>query len=202
MAPTTRPLALALALCGLALQPGALAQIASPINAGGNAGNNSIGASTTSAATPNFTFGLPTLTAEQQQELEESFQSSLTQPEAEPLAPLLSLIPRRQGVDLASLSLAQGLIPASVTTQPAAQIAELTSQLTASGIEPNQASQLVALMQSLAQKPTLTQLSDAINLFNRILTQSTPDMRASLRQNPVFVAIGATLRSARAVVGS
>jgi hypothetical protein len=202
MSVTIRPLLLAFALCGLAVQPCAFAQIASPINAGLNSGNNSLGSAGTSAATPNFTLGLPTLSAEKQKELESVLESLLTKPEAEPLAPLLGRSPQGRGVDVASLSLAQGMIPERVGPQSEAQLADLSSQLTASGLEPALAKQLLSLMQSLAQNPNINELSEAITLFNRIIQESNPEELASLRKNPLFVAISTTLRSARTVLGS
>jgi hypothetical protein len=89
MAATIRPLVLVFALCGMSLNPSAFAQIASPVNAGLNSGNNGFGSSSTSASTPKFSQGSFTLSAEKQQELEEVLKSILNQPQAEPLAPLL-----------------------------------------------------------------------------------------------------------------
>ena len=98
--------------------------------------------------------------------------------------------------------MAQGLFPPSDDPQPPIQLAELTSQLTSSRLERAQANQLVLLIQNLVQKPNFNQLSEAINLFNRIIKEATPEELASLRQNPAFVAISTTLGSTRKVLDS
>lgn len=187
MAASTRLIVLTLSFCGLALQPGAFAQIASPINAGLNSGNNGFGSSGTSAATPNFSAGLAPLTSVQYEEVKQILQSSLSQ---------------AQAVEVSALNLSQGLLPSAAISQSAPDPTQLARQLIDSGVKPHQATKLVSLMQSLAQEPSSGELADAINVFNRIVQDSNPEVLAALRANRLFVSISTKLRAARAVLGS
>lgn len=209
-------LGLALTFGALLLPLGARAQIASPFNAGGNAGNNSLGSSTTSLGTPVFTRtmvslaqevtvepdGSLTAPPEKLEEVEEAIRSIVTQPDGQILAPVVEFSPVAPDAQMASLTLAQGLLPASDNPQLLAQTTNLANQLVASGVEAPQANQLVSLLVSLSQQPNLNQLSDAINLFNQVIRESSPEVLNALRSNPAFVAISATLRSARTALGS
>lgn len=171
-------LGLALTFGALLLPLGARAQIASPFNAGGNSGNNSLGSSTTSIGTPDFTSTLES----QSEDVTVEPDGSLTAP-AEKLEEV-------------------GAAIRSTLSQPEAQTTNLANQLVASGLQPPKANQLVSLLVGLSQQPNLNQLSAAINLFNQVIRESSPEVLNSLRSNPAFVAISATLRSARSVLGS
>lgn len=209
-------LGLALAFAALVLPLGAQAQIASPFNAGGNSGNNSLGSSTTSIGTPDFTRRLLSLSKdvtvepdgslstspEKLEELGEALRSTSSQSQAEILAPVVGFNLRDPETDLASITLAQGLLPASSNPQLLSQRTNLANQLVDSGVEPLKANKLVSLLVGLERQPNLNQLSDAITLFNQVIRESSPETLNSLRTNSVFVAISTALRSARSVFGS
>jgi hypothetical protein len=209
-------LGLALAFAALLLPLGARAQIASPFNAGGNSGNNSLGSSTTSIGTPDFSRrlvsqskdvtvepdGSLSTSPEKLEELREALRSTSSQSQAEILAPVVGFSRRDPDTELASITLAQGLLPASSNPQPLSQTTNLANQLVDSGVEPLKANKLVSLLVDLERQPNLNQLSDAINLFNQVIRESSPMVLNSLRTNSAFVAISTTLRSARSVFGS
>ena len=209
-------LGLALAFAALVLPLGARAQIASPFNAGGNSGNNSLGSSTTSIGTPDFSRGLVsqsqdvtvqpdgslTASPEKLVEVGEAIRSTLNQSQAELLAPVVGFSPRDPETELASITLAQGLLPANSNPQLLTQTTNLANQLVDSGVEPLKANKLVSLLVGLERQPNLNQLSDAINLFNQVIRESSPEVLNSLRTNKAFVAISTSLRSARSVFGS
>jgi len=212
----TFPLVLALALGAFVLPLGARAQIASPFNAGANSGNNSLGSSTTSIGSPNFALGLVplskdvtvapdgslTTSPEKLTELGEAIRSTSSQSKAEILAPLVGFSLRDPETELASITLAQGLLPASSNPQLLTQTTNLANQLVDSGVEPLKANKLVSLLVGIERQPNLNQLSDAINLFNQVIGESSPEILNSLRTNSAFVAISTTLHSARSVFGS
>ena len=207
---------LALAFATLVLPLGAQAQNASPFNAGGNSGNNSLGSSTKSIGTPDFSRGpvsqsqdvtvgpdgsLST-SPEKLAEIGEAIRSSLSQSQAKLLAPVVGFSLRDPETELASLTLAQGLLPANSNPQLLTQTTNLANQLVDSGVEPLKANKLVTLLVGLERQPNLNQLSDAINLFNQVIRESSPEILNSLRTNSAFVAISTALRSARSVLGS
>ena len=209
-------LGLALAFAALVLPLGARAQIASPFNAGGNSGNNSLGSSTTSIGTPDFSRrlvsqsqdvtvqpdGSLTASPEKLVEVGEAIRPSLSQSQAELLAPVVGFSLRDPETELASITLAQGLLPANSNPQLLTQTTNLANQLVDSGVEPLKANKLVSLLVGLERQPNLNQLSDAINLFNQVIRESSPEVLNSLRTNKAFVAISTSLRSARSVFGS
>ena len=209
-------LGLALAFAALLLPLGARAQIASPFNAGGNSGNNSLGSSTTSIGTPDFSRrlvsqskdvtvesdGSLSTSPEKLEELGEALRSTSSQSQAEILAPVVGFSRRDPDTELASITLAQGLLPASSNPRPLSQTTNLANQLVDSGVEPLKANKLVSLLVDLERQPNLNQLSDAITLFNQVIRESSPMVLNSLRTNSAFVAISTTLRSARSVFGS
>lgn len=202
-------LGLALAFAALVLPLGARAQIASPFNAGGNSGNNSLGSSTTSIGSPDFSRGPVsqsrdvtvepdgslTTSPEKLAELLEALRSTSSQSQAELLAPVV-------GFSLRDITLSQGLLPANSNPQLLTQTTNLANQLVDSGVEPLKANKLVSLLVGLEQQPNLNQLSDAINLFNQVIRESSPEILNSLRTNSAFVAISTALRSARSIFGS
>jgi hypothetical protein len=209
-------LGLALAFGALLLPLGARAQNASPFNAGGNSGNNSLGSSTTSIGTPDFSRGpvsqskdvtvapdgsLST-SPEKLEELGEALRSTSSQSQAEILAPVVGFSLRDPETELASITLAQGLLPANSNPQLLTQTTNLANQLVDSGVEPLKANKLVSLLVGLERQPNLNQLSDAITLFNQVIRESNPEILNSLRTNSAFVAISTALRSARSVFGS
>jgi len=209
-------LSLALAFGALVLPLGARAQNASGFNAGGNSGNNSLGSSTTSIGTPDFSRGpvsqskvvtvapdgsLST-SPEKLEELGEALRSTSSQSQAEILAPVVGFSLQDQETELASITLAQGLLPAKSNPQLLSQTTNLANQLVDSGVEPLKANKLVSLLVGLERQPNLNQLSDAITLFNQVIRESSPETLNSLRTNSAFVAISTTLRSARSVFGS
>jgi hypothetical protein len=216
MTRTSLPLVFALAVGAFVLPLEARAQIASPFNAGANSGNNSLGSATTSIGTPDFTRtsvslaqevtvepdGSLTAPPEKLEEVEEAIRSIVTQPDGQILAPVVEFSSVAPDAQMASLTLAQGLLPASDNPQLLAQTTNLANQLVASGVEAPQANQLVSLLVSLSLQPNLNQLSAAINLFNKVIRESSPEVLKSLRSNPAFVAISTTLRSARMALGS
>jgi bacterioferritin (cytochrome b1) len=175
-------LGLALAFGALLLPLGARAQNASPFNAGGNSGNNSLGSSTTSIGTPDFSRG----PVSQSQDVTVQADRSLTT-SPEKLAELREAI-------RSTLSQSQAELLTQTTN--------LANQLVDSGVEPLKANQLVSLLVDLEGQPNLNQLSDAINLFNQVIRESSPEILNSLSTNSAFVAISTTLRSARSVFGS
>ena len=209
-------LGLALAFAALVLPLGARAQIASPFNAGGNSGNNSLGSSTTSIGTPDFSRGPVsqsqdvtvqpdgslTASPEKLAELGEAIRSTLSQSQAELLAPVVGFNLLDPETELASITLAQGLLPANSNPQLLTQTTNLANQLVDSGVEPLKANKLVSLLVGLERQPNLNQLSDAINLFNQVIRESSPEVLNSLLTNKAFVAISTALRSARSVFGS
>ena len=209
-------LGLALAFAALVLPLGARAQIASPFNAGGNSGNNSLGSSTTSIGSPDFSRGPVsqskdvtvepdgslTTSPEKLAELGEALRSTSSQSQAELLAPVVGFSLRDPGAELASITLSQGLLPAISNPQLLTQTTNLANQLVDSGVEPLKANKLVSLLVGLEQQPNLNQLSDAINLFNQVIRESSPEILNSLRTNSAFVAISTALRSARSIFGS
>ena len=209
-------LGLALAFAALVLPLSARAQIASPFNAGGNSGNNSLGSSTTSIGTPDFSRspvsqsqdvtvqpdGSLTASPEKLVEVGEAIRSTLNQSQAELLAPVVGFSPRDPETELASITLAQGLLPANGNPQLLTQTTNLANQLVDSGVEPIKANKLVSLLVGLERQPNLNKLSDAINLFNQVIRESSPEILNSLRTNSAFVAISTALRSARSVLGS
>lgn len=209
-------LGLALAFGALLLPLGARAQNASPFNAGANSGNNSLGSTTTSIGTPDFTRtpvsqsqevtvqpdGSLNTSPEKLEEVREAIRSSLSQSQAEILAPVVGFSFRDPETDLASVTLAQGLLPANSNPQLLSQTTNLANQLVDSGVEPLKANKLVSLLVGLEGQPNLNQLSDAINLFNQVIRESSPEILNSLRTNTAFVAISTSLRSARSVFGS
>ena len=207
---------LALAFATLVLPLGAQAQNASPFNAGGNSGNNSLGSSTTSIGTPDFSRspvsqskdvtvapdGSLSTSPEKLVELGEALRSTSSQSQAELLAPVVGFSLRDQETELASITLAQGLLPANSNPQLLTQTTKLANQLVDSGVEPLKANKLVSLLVGLERQPNLNKLSDAINLFNQVIRESSPEILNSLRTNSAFVAISTALRSARSVLGS
>ena len=212
-----RSYSLGLALAFSVLVPlGARAQNASPFNAGGNSGNNSLGSSTTSIGTPDFSRrlvsqsqdvtvqpdGSLTASPEKLVEVGEAIRSTLNQSQAELLAPVVGFSPRDPETELASITLAQGLLPANGNPQLLTQTTKLANQLVDSGVEPLKANKLVSLLVGLERQPNLNQLSDAITLFNQVIRESSPETLNSLRTNSAFVAISTALRSARSVFGS
>ena len=212
-----RSYSLGLALAFSVLVPlGARAQNASPFNAGGTSGNNSLGSSTTSIGTPDFSRrlvsqsqdvtvqpdGSLTASPEKLVEVGEAIRPSLSQSQAELLAPVVGFSPRDPETDLASITLAQGLLPANSNPQLLSQRTNLANQLVDSGVKPLKANKLVSLLVSLERQPNLNQLSDAITLFNQVIRESSPETLNSLRTNSAFVAISTALRSARSVFGS
>lgn len=146
--------------------------------------------------------GSLTTSPEKLDELEDAIRSAVSQPNTQILAPVVEFSRVATEPDVAALTLAQAL-PASIdSAQLLSQTANLSNQLVASGVEPPKANQLVSLLVSLSQQPNLNQLSAAINLFNQVIRESSPEVLKSLRSNPAFVAISVTLRSARTVLGS
>jgi hypothetical protein len=209
-------LGLALAFGVLLLPLGARAQNASPFNAGGNSGNNSLGSSTTSIGTPDFSRrpvsqsedltvepdGSLSTSPEKLAELGEALRSTSSQSQAELLSPVVGSSLRDLETELASITLAQGLLPAKGNPQLLSQTTNLANQLVDSGVKPLKANKLVSLLVGLERQPNLNQLSDAINLFNQVISESSPEVLNSLRTNTAFVAISTALRSARSVFGS
>jgi hypothetical protein len=102
-----------------------------------------------------------------------------------------------QETELASITLAQGLLPAKSNPQLLSQTTNLANQLVDSGVEPIKANKLVSLLVGLERQPNLNKLSDAINLFNQVIRESSPEILNSLSTNSAFVAISTALRSAR-----
>ena len=201
-----------IAFSALVLPLSARAQIASPFNAGANSGNNSLGSSSTSIGTPDFTRRLESLSQDvtvqqdgslitspqKQREIEAIIRST----SSSTLAHIVDLLYMSAESGIASLSLAQGLLPAGDNPQLLDPATNLANQLVASGVKPPYANQLVSLLVGLSQQPNLNQLSDAINLFNHVIRVSSPEVLNSLRINPGFLAISEILRSARTVLGS
>jgi hypothetical protein len=187
-------LATVLLISAIGSAPNGRAQIASPGNAGQNSGNNAFGSSTTSVGTPNFTQGLVTpLVAEISIQPDGTIVASPEIIEAVQLA-IRSAIARPDAQILASIIDQPGLLPAdrSVSGTP--------EQLQTSGLSEQNSQQLLRAMEGLGGQPTLTQLSQAITIFNQITTTASPDLRATLAANPVFIAISTTLRAARMAV--
>ena len=184
-------LGLALAFAALVLPLSARAQIASPFNAGVNSGNNSLGSSTTSIGTPDFSRG----PVSQSQDV-------TVQPDGSLTASPEKLVEVGEAIRSTSITLAQGLLPANGNPQLLSQTTNLANQLVNSGVEPIKANKLVSLLVGLERQPNLNKLSDAINLFNQVIRESSPEILNSLRTNSAFVAISTALRSARSVLGS
>jgi hypothetical protein len=221
MADPSDLITLVITALSLAFQPAALAQIASPINAGLNSGNNTLGSSINSLSTPNFSAaasslvsgltveedGTITATPEQLDAVEDAIRSTTSQPVGQMLAPI-EIDSGSSRLELASLEPPQALLVSSEIpearsqAQALAQAANVADQLMASGLESTKANQLATLLVSLAQRPNLNQLSYAINLFNQVVRDTNPEVQASLRINPAFVAISTTLRAARAALGN
>lgn len=81
-----------------------------------------------------------------------------------------------------------GFTPSSLT---------LGAQLVAIGTPVDATLQLMGSLQGLATQPTLDALSKGIAAFNSIVNGASPDLRAELNTNPVFIAAGTTLRTVR-----
>lgn len=195
----TKPLLLtSLVLFGILLPSLVRAQIASPVNAGMNSGNNGFGSSPTSIGTPNFTEGqslimVPGLSLE---------------PDGSIIAPpeLLSMVQNAIGtisvVNQSDTNTLRLLVNAEADTnlnnsQVQAAISEIINQLIASGLDSLTASELTTSMVGLANQTTLNKLDKAIKIFNNLLSAASPQLRATLKSNLTFTEISKTLRTAR-----
>lgn len=86
-----------------------------------------------------------------------------------------------------------GFTPASLS---------LGAQLVAIGTPVDATIQLMGSLQGLAAQPTLDALAQGIAAFNSIVNGASPDLRAQLNTNPVFIAAGTTLRTVREALPS
>ena len=180
------PVALLLSLPLVGPDP-ALAQIASPGNAGGNSGNNSSGSSSTSISSPSFTSVTPVSTAP---DVSVSPDGSVTAPQTT--------------VDAVDQAVAVAIVGTSIQSVVLGTSAgdAIGSQLVASGAPQAQVDDLMASVQGLANQPTLTALSDSINAFNSIVSSASPEALTSLAADPAFSDISAVLQEARAALST
>ena len=188
------PVALLLSLPLVGPDP-ALAQIASPGNAGGNSGNNSSGSSSTSISSPSFTSVTPVSTAP---DVSVSPDGSVTAPPAAVDAVNSSVAAAIEN----GASTLSAVVTASSAGSDSSAVAAISSQLVSSGAAQAQVDALVTSVQGLANQPTLTALSDSINAFNSIVSSASPEALTSLAADPAFSDISAVLQEARAALST
>jgi hypothetical protein len=167
------------------------AQIISPMNAGMNSGNNSLGSSNSSIGTPNFSEGWASPTIWRLR-LEGDGSMYVS---AEQFAAIKSAICSASFEIACPTSQEQ----ASATADSAnTKGSILIDQLVTSGMSASTATKLITYMTDLSNQTNLRQLSDAINLFNKIVSQSNTEVLSALTKDSVFISISTTLRSTRA----
>ena len=184
------PVALLLSLPLVGPAP-ALAQIASPSNAGQNSGNNASGSSSTTISSPSFTSVTPVSTAP---DVSVSPDGSVTAPQAT--------------VDSVNKSVAAAIENQASTVSAVVTAAgpdssagdAISSQLVESGAPQAEVDALIASLPGLASQPTLTGLSNAIDAFNALVNAATPEALAGLAANSDFSAVQTLLRQARAAL--
>lgn len=181
--------AAALLLCSPWLPLTAQAQIASPVNAGQNSGNNAFGSARTTIGTPDFTEGRTVVLVP----------GVRRQPDGTLLPRPDKLVALRNSLR-AWVATPEGIRLSAIITDrsPSAELRlSLRNPLILAGVDAATAQSLIDSLAGLVNQSSLNQLNTAINLFNRIAKASGSVGGSKLSSDPLLRAIGNGLSLAR-----